>query len=234
MYQFFACQELYVGSEYHMDTSTAHHIFKVLRLKVGREVILVSTDQRKFLAQLHPHMFLVIREMSENRELDIDITLVLAIASKEVLEFILQKGCELGVKRFLLMGTRYSPVKIKDPIKKLARWREIVKAAAMQSKRNIIPDVELITLDSLSEYVFDIMLVADELAPHEQFITKYCDRRGRSMALVIGSEGGFHRQEITELQAMGYQPVSLTPTILRAETAAMFGIISLVNYFSRR
>jgi 16S rRNA (uracil1498-N3)-methyltransferase len=46
-------------------------------------------------------------------------------------------------------------------------------------------------------------------------------RADDSVALLIGPEGGWTTEERSEFTAAGWAPVSLGPSILRAETAAL-------------
>ena len=43
----------------------------------------------------------------------------------------------------------------------------------------------------------------------------------RTVALIVGPEGGFSEGEVNALKSAGYEPVTLGKRILRAETAAV-------------
>jgi 16S rRNA (uracil1498-N3)-methyltransferase len=51
---------------------------------------------------------------------------------------------------------------------------------------------------------------------------------GRGVAVAIGPEGGFTSQEVDAAVRAGYRPVSLGPTILRTETAALAACAAVV------
>jgi 16S rRNA (uracil1498-N3)-methyltransferase len=56
-----------------------------------------------------------------------------------------------------------------------------------------------------------------------------------AMALLIGPEGGFSPDERAHLLSLAFvQPVSLGPTILRAETAAIAGLAVLTGFLQAK
>ncbi|MEJ7422924.1 RsmE family RNA methyltransferase, partial [Staphylococcus haemolyticus] len=59
-------------------------------------------------------------------------------------EWMIQKSTELGASQFIAVGMQRSVVKLNENkvIKKLERWQKIIKEAAEQSYRLIIPEIE--------------------------------------------------------------------------------------------
>ncbi|MEG0469950.1 MAG: RsmE family RNA methyltransferase, partial [Longicatena sp.] len=53
----------------------------------------------------------------------------------------------------------------------------------------------------------------------------------QSVTIVIGSEGGFSKEEVSTFEALGYKRVSLGSRILRAETAAIASIHALSFFY---
>ena len=51
----------------------------------------------------------------------------------------------------------------------------------------------------------------------------------RNIAVIVGSEGGFSREEVERLEAAGAKSVSLGRRILRTETAGMV-LLAQINY----
>ena len=54
---------------------------------------------------------------------------------------------------------------------------------------------------------------------------------GRDAVVLIGPEGDFSEEEIQQALAAGFQPVSLGPSRLRTETAALYAVtaFNLIN-----
>ena len=110
-----------------------------------------------------------------------------------------------------------SVVKVKDN-KKINRLRKIVKEAAEQSHRNIIPEVtNFITINDLEKYKSKNNYICYESEKTLKNIN--CDE---SITYIIGPEGGFDDNEYNVIKNKGFESISLGKTILRAETAAIF------------
>lgn len=158
-------------------------------------------------------------------ESKIDIVLYQGLAKGTKMEFIFQKGTEIGIKEFYPVVTHRSVVKIKEidkEQKKIIRWNSIVEEAAKQSKRDYIPLVKNII-------TFEEMI--DSLKGEDNIIVPYEDEESYTIKdalsntldgrvnIIIGPEGGFEQEEINRLKDIGAQIVTLGPRILRTETA---------------
>ena len=58
-------------------------------------------------------------------------------------------------------------------------------------------------------------------------IHRYCTGVHEEIVACVGPEGGFDDAEIRALYKGGFLPAWLGPTVLRAETAAVFAVASL-------
>ena len=76
-------------------------------------------------------------------ELPISVTIASGLPKGDKLEWIIQKGTELGAIEFIPFIAARSVVKWdeKKVGKKLDRWQKIAKEAAEQSHRTVIPDI---------------------------------------------------------------------------------------------
>jgi 16S rRNA (uracil1498-N3)-methyltransferase len=74
-----------------------------------------------------------------------------------------------------------------------------------------------------------LLIFADESAPHASPIEALKTRRPGPLAVLIGPEGGFKREERAALLAKSFVlPISLGPRVMRADTAAV-AALALVN-----
>jgi len=74
-----------------------------------------------------------------------------------------------------------------------------------------------------------LLIFADEAAPHASPIEALKTRRPGPLAVLIGPEGGFDREERAALLAKPCVfPISLGPRVMRADTAAV-AALALVN-----
>ena len=143
------------------------------------------------------------------------------------MEWIIEKGTELGVSEFTPLRLKRCVVKIeaKEEEKKRTRWQKIAKSAAEQSKRNIIPIInEVQNIEKVFKMIenYDIVLVAYELEKTNTLkneLKKITTGKELKIAIIIGPEGGIEENEIEQMKEKGAKVVSLGERILRTETA---------------
>jgi 16S rRNA (uracil1498-N3)-methyltransferase len=71
---------------------------------------------------------------------------------------------------------------------------------------------------------FFVALEREERKPFLKTLLSAVNQKQESLSFLVGPEGGFSDQEISEIFKSGCQTVSLGQTILRAETAALMGL----------
>jgi 16S rRNA (uracil1498-N3)-methyltransferase len=220
-----------------------------LRLRPGAHVIALDGSGREYdieLIELNSDGGLarVCASREALTEPRVSLVLYQGMLRGQRFEWVLQKGTELGVSAFVPTETRRV---VADSSKrwrnKRARWERIIREAAEQSRRGRLPRLAdpLPFADACREAAScDLALIPAVLqldawdAVRTGDTEKATDVRGglagrvrapgaapRSVALLIGPEGGFARQEIDLARNCGVQVVSLGPRVLRAETAAL-------------
>ena len=149
-------------------------------------------------------------------------------------DWTLEKATELGVSRIVPVVSERTIVRIPpaERAAKQARWRRIVEDAARQSGAVWLPEIEELVdfpavfplveatqcfVGALTEPPPPPLLAAvraaqDDAAPGN-----------RDLALFVGPEGDFTPEELAELLRRA-APASFGPTVLRAETAALYGL----------
>lgn len=234
MHRFFAQRKavdlLYLAKE------DIKHFKDVLRIKDDEEVE-VYIDGIGYIAILNSYTkdelsLKIISEIKEQYEPNIKITLFQSLVKSDKMDFIIQKAIEMGAYSIVPIETKRSIVKKKDiKDKKLERYKNIAKAAAMQSKREFIPSVaDAIKLDEAREILdsFDLVLIAyeDEI---EHSIKDFEIKDKKNIAIIVGPEGGFDISEVDELKRCGYKSISMGKRILRAETAPI-ALLTMLYY----
>ena len=220
MQQYFINSKLTVGEKVALAKETLHHIKTVLRKKDGYTFRMIDEDKRAYLLKLVNDEAEVLQELIEDSELDVDVTVVLALIKNDKFDFALQKLTELGVSRIVPYAAERSVIKINDEKKKLERYRKIVTEASEQSHRLVVPEITSVAhINDLKEYLSDYNYVA-----YEKDKGHYIDylKIDNSVTVIIGPEGGFSPNEIEKIESLGYLPRSLGKRILRAETAALY------------
>ena len=203
----------------------------VLRLQPGSRVSVFDGSGAEYLAEIaslddREATAVIISTSRPDTEPPLRLTLIQGIPKGEKIDLILQKCTEIGVARFLIAETERSithipPAKVPD---RLDRWRSIVREAAEQSGRVLLPTVEgvLTFKQALTEaQTHAHALIADPTAA--EFFEIQCSMLDIrcSIAVLIGPEGGFTPKELDSARSAGITPVSLGPRILRTETAAV-------------
>jgi 16S rRNA (uracil1498-N3)-methyltransferase len=155
----------------------------------------------------------------------VQVTLYQGTLKAQKFEWVLQKGTELGLSRFVPTICHRSVVSDTEAVaKKQARWQRIIREAAEQSGRGKLPHLE--TALPLAEAVRQAKADRLKLMPWEEasdFSLKelLAEAEIESVALFIGPEGGFTPEEVDLARQAGCRIVTLGPRILRAETAAI-------------
>ncbi len=152
------------------------------------------------------------------------------------MELIVQKAVELGAAEVIPVAMKNCVVKLdaKKAAAKAARWQEIAKSAAKQSKRSRIPVVrepvnyrEAVALAG----ELDVVLLPYEnergMAATREVMERIAP--GQSVGIFIGPEGGFDPSEIALAKEEGMHLVSLGKRILRTETAGL-ATLSILMY----
>ena len=234
MNRFFLDSHLFSSDRVNFPEDIIHQIIHVLRMRTG-EVVEVL-DGRGFVYRVQIKIDItqkdvvgkILEKMPVTTEPKISITLCFGMTSRDKVEWILQKGTEIGVTKFSPFISTRSLVQSTDlSEKRILRWERIIREAAEQSHRGKLPsllspkDYED-CLEEISDQ-HDLSLIAWEAAETasgslRDSITNF---EGSKIALFIGPEGGFSENEIETAKKAGCWVVSLGKRILRMETAAL-------------
>lgn len=215
-----------------------NHITRALRVGIGEKLEVCDNGGREFIVEVDAMDEVVsttiIKENLVERESHLEIDLYQGLAKGSKMETIVQKSVELGVHKIIPMTTKRAIVKLdaKTETKKIDRWQKIANEAGKQSKRSLIPEVSsVLHIKNFSEVVseYDLVLVAYELESDGSLKSVLKSVNAEKVAVLIGPEGGFDEDEISELLKLGVKSVSLGPRILRTETAGPM-CLSILQY----
>lgn len=218
-----------------LDESDVHHIKNVMRIKPNDEII-VGYDNILYLCFLNSdYKSVTIKNIFKEGTENIFVTAYIPVLSDDKMSFIIEKGTEMGVGRFVPVQFSHSKFVIqKDKQeKKLERWRRIAKEASEQSRRLFVPEVtsivlidNVVTVDGVNvlcsldtENVKRIKEVLNE--------NTMCDK----ISLVFGPEGGISKDEEDKLSSKGFVKTYLGNNILRTETV-IINVCSIINYLN--
>lgn len=203
----------------------AHHIARVLRMRIGEPLVLCDGKGMDYHSEIQAvdDREVVLRVTSRTAtvsEPSVQVTLYQGLPKSEKMDWIVQKAVELGVARIVPVAMLRSVVKLSaaDGEKKRVRWQKIAAEAAGQSGRGCIPVVEApLSLKQVAAQLQQPTVVFYEGGGEP--LSRHINRTTPSVSVVIGPEGGFDSAEIEALTANGAVVATLGKRILRCETA---------------
>lgn len=247
MHRFFIAPELVkeMGVYLSLPKELTHQVRDVLRLNLGERLTLLDNQGNEILAAVESSSRAgVVVQLLERHEgkaaSPLRIILCQGLLKSARFEWILEKGTELGVATIAPILCQRSTAGLADAGNvKIQRWQRILQEAAEQCRRTMLP--ELLPIRSLAQMLKEIPTGSLAIMPWEEaegYTLRDALARVRmrvagvvipqTILLFIGPEGGFTTEEVTLARAHGVQVVTLGPRILRAETAALASVASVM------
>lgn len=226
------------GSEYILTGDDHRHVAYSLRSKVGDEIVLCPQDGYDYfgkIERIEKDRTTVRIEKKERGagEPETEIAVFCAVPNKsEKSDLIAQKLTELGVGTICPTVTDF--VSVKDRAVKTERLNRICEEAAKQCGRSIVPKVcEPIPFAEAVKRLpaFDLAVFPYE-KERELSLKEFMSgitTKPKTVAIVIGAEGGFSESEVRALHDIGVKSVTLGNRILRTETANI-AVVAVVAY----
>ncbi len=244
MYQFFVSPEDISGNDISIRGGDYNHIKNVLRMKPGENLNVhdgVSDNEYRChidsFGEDEVHLKLDFVKEADV-ELPVKVTLFQGLPKSDKMDLIIEKCTELGVYEIVPVMTERSVVRLDGDkaLKKTAHWRGKAEAAAKQSKRSVIPFIrepasmkEAIDISSSLDHKLIPYELAEDFEKTRSMISSI--KKGSTLGIFIGPEGGFSEEEIEKARESGIIPVTLGRRILRTETAAMVVLSWLIYNF---
>lgn len=220
-----------------IDDFEFKHLVKVLRKKSGDKITLTdgkrniyyceitSIQKGKLLCQISGIEFNLY-------EPEVSVSLYLSLLRNfSRFEFAIEKAVELGVMSICPVITEHTVSKNILNISKIERLKKIIISAMGQSQRCVLPELQS-TL-TFKELLSKTGSKLNKIVMYES--SDDCEKidfsnNSNELSILIGPEGGFNENEISELRKNNWQVKSLGKRKLRAETAA---IVSVFNFNSK-
>jgi 16S rRNA (uracil1498-N3)-methyltransferase len=214
---------------FELDEEEARHTSKVLRLGSGDIIHVTNGKGRLQKCILNTQGRKVGYEVLETLQMEprkFRVAIAVAPTRKaERNEWMVEKMTEIGVERIDFLITEHTNTDTINRVVNLTRLTRIAAAAMKQSQQFYLPEITVNNkyvpfIKSASEIVKLIAYVPDHDKVEHVFSQV---KKGSSTLLLIGPEGDFSENEVTTALAHGFKSVSLGPTRLRTETAAVAG-----------
>lgn len=208
----------------------ARHCTKVLRKKMGDIIEVINGSGSLFICRITHITKAEVWAKVESETLNfgaIPYQLTLAVAptkNMDRLEWLLEKATEMGITAFVPILTAHAERKHL----KLDRLQRIAIAAAKQSYKGKIPDIQSLTKfkDFINTADSTTKLIA-HCYDEKRFALRDKLAQNQSITICIGPEGDFSPEEIKMAQTAGFESISLGQSRLRTETAALVAVASV-------
>ena len=235
--QLFYCKDITPNAFCTLDAEESRHAVRVLRLREGDELnvtdgkgnlytcqIVEASDKACSIQSISP----LISHLSP-------FTFHLAVAptkNPSRMEWLMEKAVEIGVGEITLLDCDHS----ERSFLKTDRLEKLAISAMKQSLHTVLPEIH----PAVS--LRDLLSTTHYPLPTQKFIA-HCEadkprtplatalQPGQDTVVLIGPEGDFSDEEIALALECGFQPVSLGPSRLRTETAALYAVtaFNLIN-----
>ena len=210
----------------------ARHL-KVVRPKAGEEIELFDGHGRTRRYRWECGSLRAAGELATLQPPPVRLTLFACVTKGSRWDWTIEKAVELGVARIVPVISERCIVRLaaNERAAKAERWRRIAADAARQSDAVWLPEVrEAVDFPEAVELVKEcgrVFAGALTSPPPPPMWTAVADALAggapSDMGVFVGPEGDFAPAELGALLEVA-TPVSFGPTILRAETAAIFGV----------
>ena len=216
----------------HLTKEQTHYVKDVMRLKIGNKLSIFNIQgEWETILESYETSGAKIKVIGKVRDKikEKNIWLAFSPIKQNPLNFVIQKGTELGVQKFIpILSERTVVRKIN-----IERIKKIIVEASEQSNRISIPEInkpELIK-NFLSKFPKNGFLIFCNINSDQNNLKKIlAENIDGPICILVGPEGDFseiERKIILDLKQT--YSISLAKNILKAETAAL-SAITIVNY----
>jgi 16S rRNA (uracil1498-N3)-methyltransferase len=218
----------------------AHHLVRVLRVEAGDHYE-ITDGHDIYLAEVtearKSRVLFATKERLDPKPEVLRLSLYVALVKFERMEWIFEKGTELGVARFVPVLADRSEKGLERAVpKRMERWQRIVLEASQQSRRDHLPEIaECVHFRSAIKDAPGLHFFADEEGGVPLLSAlPAVPESGAEVSLLLGPEGGWTEPERKLAIDNSWKPITLGPLVLRAETAAISAAAVLQAHWLRQ
>ena len=236
--QLFYCKDITPNAFCTLDAEESRHAVRVLRLREGDELNVTDGRGNLYCCQIveanDKACVVEASELLSAFHFPLS-TLHLAVAptkNPSRMEWLVEKSVEIGVGEITLLNCDHS----ERSFLKTDRLEKLAVSAMKQSLHTVLPEIHpAVSLrDLLSTFRFPLStqkFIAHCEADKPRTPLATALQPGKDAVVLIGPEGDFSEEEIALALECGFQPVSLGPSRLRTETAALYAVtaFNLIN-----
>jgi len=217
----------------YLTKEQTHYLRDVMRLKTGDKLSIFNT-QGEWNAIIESYekneTKIKIMEKVRDKNNEKNIWLAFSPIKQNPLNFVIQKGTELGVQKFIPILSERTVVREIN----IERVKKIIIESSEQSNRISVPEINKpeSLKNFLSQFPKKASLIFCDINSTENSLKNILKNNNNEepVCVLIGPEGDFSENErkmIIDLNQT--HSISLAKNILKAETAAL-SAITIVNY----
>ena len=222
-----------------LTADASRQLSRVLRARPGDSIIALDDSGYEYAVTLdrvsprHTTGVVTDRYIGE-AEPSISITLYQGLMKADRFEYVLQKGTELGISRFVPIISERTVARSVISAARLERWRRIIREAAEQAGRSRLPSLDdVVGFEEACGGIAKPAIIGWECERdtgiRDTLLNQKADiESAHSMAIVIGPEGGLTDDEVAHAIGCGIAPVSMGRRIFRAETAGIIAAAAVL------
>jgi len=216
----------------HLTNEQTHYVKDVMRLKIGNKLSIFN-NQGEWSAIIKSYekngTKIKIMEKVRDKDNEKNIWLAFSLIKQNPLNFLVQKGTELGVQRFIPILSERTVVKEIN----IERIKKIIIEASEQSNRISVPEINKPELlkKFLSQFPKKGTLIFCDINSNKNNLKNILEKNTEGpICILIGPEGDFSENERKMIINQNHtHSITLAKNILKAETAAL-SAITIVNY----
>ncbi|MCP4923136.1 MAG: 16S rRNA (uracil(1498)-N(3))-methyltransferase [bacterium] len=224
----FVSAPLSAGESVTLPDDQGRYLTQVMRLRGRDQVCLFNEACGEWDATIHSvsrqsvvcQVVKQLRLSAQDSRLK-GITLAFSPLKPSIMGFLVEKATELGVEDLQPLDMERTQHKSE----KQDKWRARTIEAAEQSERLSVPGIlpSLSLMEWARDYKGDIFWAHERSDEKSQSLLDYVAQTPlEKVAFLVGPEGGFSDMEIEFLSGLeNVHPITLGPSILRAETASL-------------
>lgn len=164
------------------------------------------------------------------------ITLAASVIKPDRMDWLVQKACELGVRRLIPLAAARGVVRLSTERweAKIRRWQKIAVESCKQCGQSVLPQIT--PIERFSDIVgrfsaYDLVILPTLAAPGKPLSDVLKGSKPGKILALIGPEGDFTPKEVSQAIDAHAQAVTLGALVLRSETAALYVCSALQFYY---
>ena len=208
-----------------LDSEKTHYLKRVMRKKNG-DKITIFNGKEQWEVELNLTEYTVKPEQKTGMLGFIpDIYLYFSLLKNKQTNYLIEKVCELGVKKIIPLKTEFS----ENFTPNLCRLKKVAIEAVEQSNGILVPEIE--KLSSLKEVLKNWnkerkVFFCDEDRKGKK-ISKISLSKKDKVAIFIGPVGGWSLRDKQLFESIEVNKINLGKNILKADTAAIVSLSGL-------